>query len=108
MSKLYSSVLELKTKRWMVGIIEDHQARPLTQEEVDQVCNLLNNGNKERLIAIGDVMIEPNRISATRWDRGSASSPHHDRFYILVDGKEFKFESDAREAERVVKQYTKG
>jgi hypothetical protein len=39
---IYSPVLNIGTRQWQVGIIEDHTARPLTEDECIVAANRLN------------------------------------------------------------------
>lgn len=39
---MYDAVFSLKTG-WIVGKIQDHVAKPLTEDEVKEICNRLNN-----------------------------------------------------------------
>lgn len=39
----YQPVMHAGSRLWMLGRIEYHTARPLTREEVDAVCGLLNS-----------------------------------------------------------------
>lgn len=43
---IYQPVFSLKTG-WVVGVIENHQARPLTHDEVEALCKDLNELDKE-------------------------------------------------------------
>lgn len=38
---MYSKVLHVGSRQWMLGIIEDHRARPLTEDELDEVLKRL-------------------------------------------------------------------
>jgi hypothetical protein len=40
--KIYERILNVATRQWQVGVIEDHQARPLTDEELDAAIRKLN------------------------------------------------------------------
>ena len=39
---MYQPIFSLKTG-WIVGVIDNHIAKPLTEEEVTQVCNRINS-----------------------------------------------------------------
>jgi hypothetical protein len=42
MSKIYERIMQVRSGRWEIGVIEDHQARPLTEEEMQETINKLN------------------------------------------------------------------
>lgn len=46
----YSPVLHFMSRQWMVGKIENHSARPLTQDEVDEVCKKLDGIERLRKV----------------------------------------------------------
>lgn len=39
---MYAEVLNVGTGQWQVGKIENHTARPLSLDEVQEVCRILN------------------------------------------------------------------
>ena len=78
---MYSAVFSLKTG-WVVGKIQDHVAKPLTEDEVVEVCNQLNN------IADGESK------SATK--TGYAENSGHDQIQEIVK-KQFDMIMENRE-----------
>jgi len=40
--KIYERIMQIRSGRWEIGVIEDHQARPLTEEEMQEAINKLN------------------------------------------------------------------
>jgi hypothetical protein len=36
------TVIKVGSIQWMVGTIENHEARPLTKDEVEEACEILN------------------------------------------------------------------
>ena len=44
----FQPVLHVGSQTWMVGVIQNHQARPLTRQEVEEVCAQLNRPAPEK------------------------------------------------------------
>jgi hypothetical protein len=42
MSKIYERIMQVRSGRWEIGIIEDHSARPLTESEMQEALDTLN------------------------------------------------------------------
>lgn len=43
---MYSPVFHVASRRWCLGRVVDHIARPLSEEEIKSACEVLNSVNK--------------------------------------------------------------
>ena len=69
---MYQPVFSPKTG-WIVGVIDNHVAKPLIPEEVDRVCELLNNASL-------DIEIKVKMVEAIKYYHEGI-----DHFYKCID-----------------------
>ena len=97
MAKVLQPILNVETNQWMLGYIEDHQARPLTREEIDEVIKLIDSLQVE----LGDLQ-EQDRHSKLMWEQSQKAVERLKKAVSLLNSMLACGEKHSPESRRVV------